>query len=145
MITSERERLVAPCGIDCGICEMHLAGSRPELLESLVAKGIPREKLPCRGCRNIGGECLVIPSTCATFLCTREHGVEFCHECAEFPCARLNPAADRAEVLPHNLKVFNLSVIRREGVAGFVRHSAEIKRRYYQGKMAIGQGPQLPT
>lgn len=145
MIASERERLAAPCGIDCGICEMHLAGSRPELLEALVAKGIPREKLPCRGCRNIGGECLVIRGTCATFLCAREHVVEFCHECAEFPCARLNPAADRAEVLPHNLKVFNLGVIRREGVSGFVRLSADVKRRYYQGKMAIGQGPQLPT
>jgi hypothetical protein len=143
MIENERERLVAPCGIDCGVCEMHLAGSRPELMEALVAKGVPREKLPCRGCRNIEGNCPVIAGRCSTFDCAEGQGVEFCFQCAEFPCSRLNPASDRAEVLPHNMKVFNLCTIRRDGLAGFLRASADLKRRYYHGKMAIGRGPQL--
>jgi hypothetical protein len=145
MIANDREKLAAPCGIDCGICELYIAGSRPALMDALVSKGIPKEKLPCLGCRNIEGNCPVIAGTCATFACAIDHGVEFCYECAEFPCARLNPSADRADVLPHNLKVFNLCVIRRDGVAGLVRASAEIRKRYYQGKMAIGRGPQLPT
>jgi hypothetical protein len=85
----------------------------------------------------------VIPGKCSTFECVSGRGVEFCFQCAEFPCSRLNPASDRADVLPHNMKVFNLCTIRRDGVAGFLRASADMKRRYYQGKMAIGRGPQL--
>jgi hypothetical protein len=112
-------------------------------MEALAAKGIPREKLPCRGCRNIAGYCPVIEGECSTFDCAAKHGVEFCFECAEFPCVRLNPASDRAAVLPHNMKVFNLCTIRRDGVAGFVRASADLKKRYYQGTMAVGRGPQL--
>ncbi len=145
MIANERERLVAPCGIDCGICSLHVAAQRPELLEALVARGIAREKLPCEGCRNIEGSCPVIAKPCATYACVSAHRVEFCHECAEFPCALLQPASDRADVLPHNLKVFNLCVVRREGPAGLVRVSADIEKRYFKGKMLIGSGPQLPA
>jgi hypothetical protein len=145
VIANDRERLVAPCGIDCGVCELYIAGSRPELAAILASKGIPREKLPCKGCRNINGECPVIAGQCETFACVGERGVEFCFQCAQFPCEKLAPAADRADVLPHNTKVFNLCVIRRDGVAGFVRASVDAKKRYYQGKMVIGRGPQLPA
>lgn len=145
MTANDREWLAAPCGIDCGVCELSLAGGRPELVDILASKGIPKEKLPCKGCRNVEGQCPVIAGRCETFACAVEHRVDFCFQCASFPCARLIPAADRADVLPHNMKVFNLCVIRKDGAASFTRASADIKRRYYQGKMAVGKGPQLPA
>jgi len=46
-------------------------------------------------------------------------------------------------VLPHNLKVFNLSLINQIGLKAFTERSAEIKMKYYRGKMAIGNRPQL--
>lgn len=143
MSTQERKRLVAPCGIDCGLCELYTCKDDKQLYSYLLSRGIPQEKLPCAGCRDIKGECPVIGSTCPTYLCATEKKIDFCFDCADFPCVRLNPSADRADVLPHNLKVFNLCTIQRKGLKSFIEHSTEFKKRYYKGKMQIGNGPQL--
>lgn len=145
MSSDERLNLVAACGIDCGICSLNMCGSDPALLERLVARGIPREKLPCAGCRNIAGHCPLISAPCETFACVREKAVGFCHECDEFPCSRLCPSSQKADVLPHNLKVFNLCTIRRAGLEDFVKASADIERRYFKGRMEIGKGPSLAS
>jgi hypothetical protein len=144
LLTKERIGLVAPCGIDCGTCELYMCKDNSQLQNILVGKGIPKEKLPCPGFRTIKGACPVIGSTCETYLCASVQNVEYCFACKDFPCIKLHPAAHRAEILPHNLKVFNLCTIKRIGVAAFVEKSAEIKKRYYMGKMEIGNGPQLP-
>ncbi len=143
MTGKERLGMVAPCGIDCGICELVICGDKPQMLEALVAHGIPREKLPCAGCRSVKGNCPVLGDTCETFVCVKEKDVEFCHQCAEFPCSRLSPSADRANVLPHNMKVFNLCTIRRLGVEGFVGQSTALMQTYYRGKMKVGKGPRV--
>ncbi len=140
---SERTELVAPCGIDCGICEVYTCRDDPRLFDYLVSIGIPKERIPCKGCRPLEGKCPVIPGTCSTFSCAKGRKADFCFECREFPCEMLNPSADRADVLPHNTKVFNLCTIKRDGVEGFIAKSGEIKKRYYQGKMKIGSGPQV--
>jgi Protein of unknown function (DUF3795) len=143
MLSNDRLSLAAPCGIDCGICELHTCKDDPRLMDHLLTRGIPKEKLPCAGCRSIEGNCPVIGVTCETYTCVRRNGVQFCFECAGFPCSRLGPAADRAEVLPHNMKVFNLCTIQRMGVESFIQGSTLIKRRYFSGKMEIGKGPQV--
>jgi hypothetical protein len=56
---------------------------------------------------------------------------------------KLAPAADRAEVLPHNTKLFNLCVIQSCGVEKLIEQALEIKQSYYKGKMKIGEGPGL--
>ena len=100
MITVDRRRLAAPCGIDCGNCTLYLCKDDPALTARLVSRGIAAEKLPCAGCRGVQGNCPVIGETCATYVCVAEKGVGFCFECDEFPCAKLAPAADRAEPEP---------------------------------------------
>ena len=143
MNTNERINLVAPCGIDCGTCELYLCQHDEGLLNALVSKGIPKEILPCRGCRDMDGKCPVIGRQCATYVCVKEKDVDFCFHCRDFPCAKLHPSADRADVLPHNMKVFNLCIIQREGVEGFIDISGELKKKYYKGKMEIGKGPRV--
>jgi len=135
--------LVAPCGINCSDCGAHLVKDNPVLIERLLASGARKESLPCAGCREVKGNCPVIGSTCETYICIEKRGFDFCYECPEFPCAKLNPAVDRANTLPHNTKVFNLCFIQRHGLAKFLEKAPEIKQRYYQGKMEIGKGPQL--
>lgn len=132
---TDRLSMVAPCGIDCGICELHLCKDNEQLFNCLVQKGIPKEKLPCQGCRSAEGNCPVIEKVCDTYSCVRENELEFCSACTDFPCNKLHPAADRADVLPHNLKVFNLCTINQIGLKAFTEKAAEIKRGYYQGKM----------
>jgi hypothetical protein len=142
-MTDERLKLVAPCGIDCGICELNICENDPRLMDALISKGIPKDKIPCAGCRAIKGDCPVIKSKCETYKCAAEKNVEFCFKCGEFPCVKLQPSADRANILPHNMKVFNLCSIKRDGLDDFVLKSSGIKQRYYTGKMAIGSGPQV--
>jgi hypothetical protein len=133
----------APCGIYCGDCECYTAKDNPLLLDQLVSKGIKKQSLPCPGCRSGTGRCCVIENTCETYICAADHQVDFCFECSEFPCGKLNPSADRAGVLPHNLKVFNLCFIKNHGLTEFVSGYPEIKQKYYKGKIVIGSGPQL--
>jgi hypothetical protein len=140
-IINDRLTLVAPCGIDCGICELHLVKPEDELYQSLVLRGIPEEKLPCPGCRAVEGNCPVKPTVCDTWKCIKENELEFCSGCTDFPCNKLQPAADRANVLPHNLKVFNLCKINQVGLIAFTQESAEIKKKYYLGKIVLGNGP----
>ncbi len=136
--------LIAPCGINCGSCKAHLAGEDDEaLVERLVAMGFDREGLPCPGCRAKQGDCAVIDGICETYACVSGRGFDFCYECDDFPCGKLNPSVDRAAYLPHNLKVFSLCFIERHGPAAWLEKEAEIKQRYFSGRMEIGRGPQL--
>ncbi len=144
MITEERLELVAPCGLDCGICELYLCKDNTQLYNVLVEKGVPKEKIPCKGCRSIKGNCPGIRSTCETYQCIVQNKIEFCSDCTEFPCVKVHPSANRADTLPHNMKVFNLCTMKRIGLAAFVEKSLEIKKRYFMGKMEVGKGPQLP-
>ena len=145
---TDETTLVAPCGINCGDCGVHLGKDKPKLIDTLVAMGfdkesLNKESLPCAGCRAVKGNCPVIGSTCDTYACIGRRGFDFCFECPDFPCAMLNPAADRANTLPHNTKVFNLCFIQRQGLDKFLEKASEIKLRYYRGRMEIGKGPQL--
>lgn len=138
----ERLNLVAACGIDCGICELYLSRDNQEIKNHLISVGIPEKILPCDGCNNIDGKCPILPTKCATYECAKEKGVTFCSECEEFPCMYFAPTLDKANT-PHNVKVFNLCTIKKEGVENFVQKSSKIKQLYYKGKMVIGKGPEL--
>ena len=142
MQTKDDITLVAPCGLHCGSCAVYKVKDDPSLREGLIKK-MNWKGAPCPGCRSIKGKSQFISDTCATYACVTGKGLDFCFECGDFPCSKLNPASDLANVLPHNLKIFNLSFIKQHGVAKFLEKDREIKSRYYRGKMALGNGPQL--
>ncbi len=51
-------------------------------------KLVKYSKRHCNGCRdNTHGQCCI--EGCFILECTSSHGVEFCAECAEFPCNKL--------------------------------------------------------
>jgi len=154
--TTKENILVAPCGLSCGHCLFYLAKDDPAMMEMLVSRGHNREKIPCQGCRPLEGKIAFVActketlydypavgDTCETYACTVEHGVDFCFECQEFPCVKLQPCADMADVLPQNMKVFNLCCIKHQGLTEWLKKYPEIMPRYFFGKMVIGKGPQL--
>ncbi len=135
---------IAPCGIDCVNCEVYAANITEALKARMAAamKLVP-EKVPCRGCRAEKG-CRLHFSSCDTLDCVTRRGLDFCFECAEFPCAMLHPSADRASTLPHNLKVFNLCRIKAVGPQAWLENEARAAReKYYKGIMVVGSGPTL--
>lgn len=140
---SKRE-LTAPCGLDCFNCELYTENLTEEMrLRFAALAKIPPGQAVCKGCREQQGCRLQYPA-CATLDCVRQKGVEFCHECRDFPCQHLLPAADRADRLPHNLKVFNLCRIKAMGAERWAAEEAgDIRCRYFKGKLIVGLGPIL--
>lgn len=139
----QRMKLLAPCGLDCGICELYLCKDDPQLQDQLVSKGVPADKIPCPGCRAIKGLCPVLTKACKTYECLKSKELDYCFECEEFPCIMLHPAADKADIMPHNLKIYNLCQLMNMGPETFIELSSENKKRYYSGKMKLGHGPEV--
>lgn len=125
---------------------MNRAVSDEALRKNLMERmNLPEEKAQCQGCRAIEGHCPVIGEQCATWLCVQEKGVEFCSDCADFPCGKLLPAADRADRLPHNLKIYSLALRKAQGEAAWEKAIPGAWALYFGGKMVIGRGPQKPS
>jgi len=172
MNTIEEYVLIAPCGLSCGHCQVYLSKDNPALMKDFITKlskenpaiaedlatwNTKRGNLSCPGCRKrnrgeVVGDAnktshdpLADNSSwrCATYTCSVEHGVDFCYECPEFPCVKLQPCTDMAAVLPQNLKVFNLCSLKRQGPAEWLKNYDEIRNLYYFGKLVVGEGPQI--
>jgi hypothetical protein len=149
MNAEQLKALTAICGIDCFNCEFFhtnidgfFASLSPERKASFDARGMTIEKLRCQGCRISG--CTTIDGKCETLECAKEHKVDFCFECQDFPCRRLQPLAEGADRFPHNLKVYNLTAIKNRGIEAWAAEVGTIRKRYFRGKFKIGAGPQLP-
>jgi len=137
-------KLTAPCGIDCFNCEMFEDNITEEMQRFLAQyKKVDPSTIKCHGCRVSG--CLLLPGECPTRQCAAAKGVEFCHQCSEFPCTKLQPCLDGGDRYPHNFKLFNLCRIRQVGLEKWAEEeSAAIRARYKNGKLQIGGGPVLP-
>ena len=55
------------------------------------------------------------------FECVEKNRIHNCRECPEFPCDRLQPLADRAHKIPHNIKIFNLCLIKTMGLENWTK------------------------
>ncbi len=133
--------LIAPCGIDCANCDLFAANGKREVWEYAAKRlGKQAEAMACPGCRANKG--CVLHADCATYECVTRRDLNFCGDCAEFPCRKLMPAADGASFYPHNLKLYNLGRIKLLGMEGFLAEAVKIRERYYKGKFVIGEGPQ---
>jgi uncharacterized protein DUF3795 len=98
------------------------------------------EKAVCKGCREEHGTIayLDMAEPCKVYQCIEEKHLTFCHECDDFPCDHLHPYADMAATKPHNLKVFNLCLIKKMGLEKWAEEKARIvMRTYYKEKWKI--------
>lgn len=140
MYSNKREGMVAKCGLDCSVCELYLCKDNPQLFDYLLAQGIPKDKLPCSGCNANLGKCPVMQGQCETYKCALDKDIRYCFECNDFPCSKLHPLVDGADKYPHNLKVYNLSLIKSQGIDYFLEESQKIKENYFKAKFNLGKG-----
>jgi hypothetical protein len=99
------EGLIAPCGMNCGLC-----------------RGYVRERNPCPGC---GGADEAKPAYCVTCkIKTCEHIASragaLCLQCEGFPCARLRQLDKRYRTKYGMSMVENLRAIEELGIEAFV-------------------------
>ena len=92
-----KKELIAPCGMNCGLCLYHLKSGNK-----------------CPGCsfgRNINGRCL----KCAIKLCKNRKG-EYCFDCDKFPCDRLVRMDKRYRERYGMSEMDNLKTIKETGI-----------------------------
>ena len=134
-------QMTAPCGLDCFNCHFYLARKDKEamnMVEELSKEyNIPVDIMLCKGCRSHNGR---IPlqkhvfgeaHRCAAYECSQGKGLRYCGDCDEFPCDNLHPYADKASDLPHNIKVFNLCLIKKMGLEEWAKTKASEVRKIY--------------
>lgn len=105
MITS---KLIAPCGMNCGICIGYL-----------------REKNKCPGCRKIGKDNSDYCKKCIIKNCKilKEKGMKFCSDkCKKYPCKRLKNLDKRYKTKYAMSMLENLAKIKELGVREFVKN-----------------------
>ncbi len=135
------KQMTAPCGLDCFNCPMYLAAENENLRKAISKNmNIPYEMAVCKGCRPENGTIgfLKMTEPCSVYKCISEKGLDFCCDCTDFPCDHLHPYADRASLVPHNTKVFNLCLIKKMGLEKWAKEKAEsVKDTYFKGKFKL--------
>lgn len=112
-----KKELIAPCGINCGICLHYLR---------------PTNK--CGGC-NSGRKVNGRPIKCGIKLCAERKG-DFCFECDKFPCERLNRLDKRYREKYGMSEIENLKLIRDKGMDALLE-SEEKKWQTADGTICV--------
>ena len=107
----KNENLVAPCGMNCGICSGYLAETH-----DIKKQGV--RMTYCRGCRPRNKNCAFLKKRCRLLS---EGTVNFCYECPQFPCDQLKAIDKRYRERYHMSMLENLSFIREHGIDGFLK------------------------
>jgi len=138
-----KKEVVAPCGIECFNCEMYEENVTEEFQKRISENyKIPKEEISCKGCID-GNICLFLKlqgKECLTRICVDEKGVDYCFECDNFPCEYLMPLSDRAKMYPHNMKVYNLALMKKIGVEAWKKEAKKIRKIYFEKPIEIGSG-----
>jgi Protein of unknown function (DUF3795) len=138
----ELRELTAPCGLDCFNCPFYLSNDNEELRKQMASLvqgySIPYEeayeKVACKGCRKRNGVPPFATEQCKVSNCISSKGIETCADCSDFPCDNLQPFADKAAHFPHNMKVYNLALIRKMGMEKWAQEKAKRVRDRYFGE-----------
>lgn len=109
------EVLIAPCGMNCGVCVSYLA-----MKNDLKAKGF--NKSYCPGCRPRGKNCAFMKQHCDLL---GKGLVRYCFECDEFPCRRLKDLDKRYRTKYHLSMVENLEFVHKHGITSFLEKETE--------------------
>ena len=105
-----REELIAPCGMNCGICMAYLRKERRCLgcYGEDASKSVTRIRCIIRNCETIK---------------TSESG--FCFECSKYPCKRLRQLDKRYRTKYSMSMIENLESIKNIGLVAFVEKEKE--------------------
>ncbi len=109
------EDLIAPCGMNCGICSAYLAQKY-----DLRSKGIRMSY--CTGCRPRDKRCSFLKKRCTLLL---NNNVKYCYQCDDFPCRELSHLDKRYRMYYRMSMVENLESIKESGTRQFLEKEEE--------------------
>lgn len=109
------EKLIAPCGMNCGVCVSYLAKKH-----DLNQHGF--QKAYCSGCLPRGKNCLHMGDRCQMLA---EGLIRFCYYCEHFPCKRLKALDKRYRDKYHLSMIENLCEVKVKGIESFLIKEAK--------------------
>ena len=112
-MTNLNQELIAPCGMNCGICSSYLAYKN-----SLKGKGFPN----CKGCRARNKKCAFLKKRCKDDLKLLKGEIQFCFECNCYPCDVLTGLDDRYRQRFDMSMIDNLNEIKNKGINYFIKN-----------------------
>ena len=104
------EKLIAPCGMNCGLCVSYLA-----MKNDLNKQGFAKKY--CPGCLPRGQNCLFMKDQCHLL---GDGLIRFCYQCPDFPCRRLKDLDRRYRNKYHMSMLENLAFIKDHGIGQFL-------------------------
>ncbi len=108
--------LAAPCGVYCGACRQYLLGKKDMLEKRGYKQG-------CEGCRIRNKNCAFIRRDCNQL---RKKELEFCYECENFPCQKLQKLDNRYSERYYVNMIKNLERIKEIGVDKWLQEQQEL-------------------
>ena len=102
------EELIAPCGMNCGIC-LGFFGY------TMSGK---KRKNECIGCNPSGKSCAHLKKFCEK-LTKKE--IEYCYECKDFPCIHLEKLDQSYQKRFNMSMIENLRMIKKHGMDAFLK------------------------
>lgn len=102
-----KSSLIAPCGMNCGICYAYL-----------------REKNKCPGCRFFNTTKPISIARCKIKNCKyfKNSKIQFCFECDNFPCENLKHLDKRYRTKYRMSEISNLENIKKYGIRKFIKN-----------------------
>jgi len=92
----QENKMIAVCGLDCSECDIFQAPNNPEIAQQIVDWfrkkrniEVKIEDIRCLSCRgdrtkHWSPDCWILK------CCVDKKGLEFCYQCEDFPCEKLN-------------------------------------------------------
>lgn len=105
-----KEDLIAPCGMNCGLCIAYQFGEK-----DLNKQGFHRKY--CPGCIPRGQNCLHMRAWCESL---GKGEIRFCFECQDYPCTHLKTLDKRYRTKYHMSMIANLDYIKKNGKEAFL-------------------------
>jgi hypothetical protein len=102
---ASEKTLAAVCGLFCPSCTLYIGTHEDPARLQLMAErfGLPVEALACHGCRS-DKRAYYCEEHCTFTSCAVEKGIDFCGECADYPCELLKTF--QAE-MPHRIELWD--------------------------------------
>lgn len=94
---------LAPCGVNCFVCYVHL-----------------KDKLPCNGCNGLDTDKPERCRKCKIQHCVFSKSIKYCYECDEYPCKRIRNL-DKSYKNRYNVSLIeNFEFVKNNGLNAFL-------------------------
>jgi predicted RNA-binding Zn-ribbon protein involved in translation (DUF1610 family) len=124
--STPNKKLAAVCGLFCPACTVFIGSTEePARLAALSERfEASRTDMECHGCRS-EKRGLYCNKACKMTKCASDRGVEFCGQCADYPCEDLKAFQSK---MPHRLELWESHARIKE--VGWETWYAEMEQQY---------------